>query len=445
MLLLERWAPAELRPGGQLRYAIRITNISRARVSGVTLTEMFPGGATIESVRPDPARRDGDRAVWQYEPLDPGVSETVEVVGRVEADGELIGCATVTVATQFCAVTQVVQPRLVLEKQLPEHALLCEEIPVRIIVRNEGTGAARNVIITDPLAEGLTVNNRSNGVRMEAGDLAAGQSREFTFRMRAARTGSFRNTARAVEQGGTSAEASASTTVRQPVLAVTKQGPTERYLNRPVTYEITVANRGEIEAANTILTDTPGRGGMFVSAENGGNFADGRVTWNIGNLGPGEQRTVRVTYRATEKGELRNTAAAQAVCAEASAFAVTQIRGIPAVLLEVVDIHDPVELGSEEVYEIVVVNQGSAEGTNIVINCTLPPEQEAVSAAGPSNGRIDGRTIRFDPLPSLDPGARAVYRVTVRGTAKGDVRFHVRMTSDQVETPVEETESTHIY
>lgn len=60
-------------------------------------------------------------------------------------------------------------------------------------------------------------------------------------------------------------------------------------------------------------------------------------------------------------------------------------------------------------------------------------------------GRRFGRKVAFAPLPELAPQDRATYRVIVRGTQTGDVRFKVSMTSDQVDSPVEEIESAHIY
>ena len=53
--------------------------------------------------------------------------------------------------------------------------------------------------------------------------------------------------------------------------------------------------------------------------------------------------------------------------------------------------------------------------------------------------------MNFAPIPSLAPKATAVFKVKVKGTAAGDLRFKVEMNSDQLTRPVMETESTHIY
>lgn len=81
-------------------------------------------------------------------------------------------------------------------------------------------------------------------------------------------------------------------------------------------------------------------------------------------------------------GTITNKVSAKAYCAEADAETTTEVVGIPAILLEVVDNDDPIEVGANETYDIIVINQGSAEGTNIAITCTIPPQQEYVSADG---------------------------------------------------------------
>jgi hypothetical protein len=79
------------------------------------------------------------------------------------------------------------------------------------------------------------------------------------------------------------------------------------------------------------------------------------------------------------------------------------------------------------------------------VECVLPPEEDFVKAAGATEGKADGKTIKFAPLATLAPKAKAVFTVTVKGVKEGDARFRVNLTSDQIETPVMETESTHIY
>jgi uncharacterized repeat protein (TIGR01451 family) len=228
-------------------------------------------------------------------------------------------------------------------------------------------------------------------------------------------------------------------------LSISKRGPTLRYDGRPATFEITVQNSGDAVARDVMLVDNIPPGMEVVNADGGGQYAGGRMTWSLGNINPNDARTVRITLDPRQIGRITNTVAARGYCCEASASATMDVQGIPAILLECVDSPDPVEIGSQTTYDIIVTNQGTATGTNIVIDVALPAEMDYVSAAGPTNGTVSERSIRFAPLATLAPKAKAVYRIVARGMRPGDGRFRATLKSDQIETVVEETESTHVY
>ena len=154
---------------------------------------------------------------------------------------------------------------------------------------------------------------------------------------------------------------------------------------------------------NTVLVDVVPDGAEFVEASDGGAFADGHVTWMLGDMAAGASKTVAITIQTSRTGILRNTATATAVCADGAAAATTEIQGIPAILLEVVDLDDPIEVGSNVTYEIIVTNQGSAPGTNIAVTCLLANTQAYVSAAGPTQASVEDQVVKFAPLASLAP------------------------------------------
>lgn len=230
----------------------------------------------------------------------------------------------------------------------------------------------------------------------------------------------------------------------QPRVEISKQCPELRYLGRPVTFEITVANRGDGPAQNVIVRDAISPGLTFVSADQGGRLEGGVILWALGELAAGQSRTLSTTLRCDQIGTATNTATV-AYCAESSATCSFPVQGVPAILLECVDNPDPVEVGGQVTYTISVLNQGTAIGTAIVIACVLPNELEYVASKGPTTAAIDGRKVTFAPLATLAPKATAVYTLTAKGTAVGDLRFAVQLTSDQLSRPVNETESTHIY
>ncbi len=230
----------------------------------------------------------------------------------------------------------------------------------------------------------------------------------------------------------------------QPIIEISKTCPSLRYLGRTATFEINVANRGDGPANNVTVTDVITGGIEFRSADNNGTRQGNNIVWHLGTMDAGETRTLKADFLCNKIGTIRNSASVT-YCAELRDECELVVKGIPAILLECIDDPDPIEVNGNVTYLISVTNQGSAVGTNIVIKCKLPAEQDHVSSTGPTNATAAGKTITFAPLASLAPKAKVVYKVNVKGVGVGDVRFGVEMTSDQLTSPVTETESTHIY
>lgn len=445
VLMLDRIHPVEARVNEQISYTIRVRNMTSGTVENVTLMEKIPVEFSVSSISPEPTTRAGSDAIWTIGNIGPRQEKTVQITGSAGAVGIIPSCATVTFSTEFCSSIRIVQPQIALVKQAPDVVMLCDPIPYKLIVSNTGSGAAQNVVIEDQLPAGITTADGKRSVVMNAGTLPSGQSREFAFSVRATDVGTFTNTAIATEAGGQQAQASATTRIVKPILTVQKNCPSLRYLGRPAQFDITVRNDGDAEARNVMLTDRLPAGLRFIQASDGGQMSAGLVNWNIGTLPPGGTRTVTVDVNCTTVGTHRNTVVAKSYCAEASAECTMEVRGVPAILLECIDVEDPIEVGKQITYIITVLNQGTADGTNIVIEATLPGEEAFVAADGPVGHSSNGQTIRFEPLPSLAPKASVKYRVVASGVGVGDVRFALQMTSDQLTSPVNETESTNIY
>jgi uncharacterized repeat protein (TIGR01451 family) len=64
-----------------------------------------------------------------------------------------------------------------------------------------------------------------------------------------------------------------------------------------LTYTLTISNVGESIATGVVVTDTLPANTTFVSASDGGTFADGRIIWTIGTLNAGEGLLRTVTIR----------------------------------------------------------------------------------------------------------------------------------------------------
>ncbi len=442
---LEKNVPAEVAMNTKFDYTIKVMNPTGYMISNVVVTENLANSFKLADTNPK-SKADGGKLTFEIGTLEPGQTKTITISGMATSTDCLKSCATVSYVIPTCASVKVVQPALKLTKTAPASVLLCEAIPVKFVVTNTGSGSAGDVKIEDTLPAGLKTVDGKSAIVIDAGTLAAGQSKEFATTLNASKTGKYENKAIASSSTGLKAEASTTTEVRQPVLVISKDGPGQMYLSRPVSYEIKVTNKGDADATNTVLADTIPAGVTGVKASNGGTASGSSVIWNIGTLAAGATKTVSISYTPTSAGTVSNTVKATAVCAEGvSASAKTTISGIAAVLLEVIDTEDPVEIGGTTTYVITATNQGSAPDTNIKITCTLEDNEQYVSSAGATKGTIAGNTVTFEPLPTLAPKAQATWRVTVKAVKAGDVRFTVIMNTEQLTRPVQETEATHLY
>jgi uncharacterized repeat protein (TIGR01451 family) len=443
---IEKVMPQSVQLNQPFGYTIVVQNLTDQPLSDVVVRDRLPNGFEYDRSVPEGEAREGV-LTWQIDTLDPKATQRLVVNGSATEQGVLQTCADASYVLLTCAQTEVVQPSLAVTATAPASVLLCDPIPLTITVTNNGTGTASNVQLTDRLPENLTTEDGQNIIRLSLGNLNPQQSASRTVNLRASGTGRYTQRINITAAGDLSAESEAVTTeVTRPVLAIEKTGRESEYLGREVRYDITVANRGNAAAANTVITDTLPVGVTDVRANQNGSLSGNTVTWQIGSLAPNASKTVSVTYVPANEGTYRNTARATAVCAEAvSAASEIAIRGIPAILLEVVDVSDPIAVGQNETYVITVTNQGTATDTNIRVTATLEDSMEFVSAGGATNGTLEGDRVIFEPLQSLTSGAKATWRVVVKALEPADARFMVLMNSDHLRRDVGETEATNFY
>jgi hypothetical protein len=185
---------------------------------------------------------------------------------------------------------------------------------------------------------------------------------------------------------------------------------------------------------------------MFVSASHQGQLAGAQVQWSLGMLAAGESRTVELRLRATKTGELVNAVDGVADGGiRATSEARTEVLGAAGLLMMLVDTKDPIEVGSDTQYEIILRAQGSAPVTNIRITTTVPGELAVTRIQGPVDHVKDGQKIMYEPL-DLPAGKDTVYRIHCRALKSGDIRFRVQLTADQLTAgPLVEEESTNVF
>ncbi|MDR4506861.1 MAG: DUF11 domain-containing protein [Candidatus Brocadiaceae bacterium] len=233
---------------------------------------------------------------------------------------------------------------------------------------------------------------------------------------------------------------------RAPVLTIRCSAPDEMPVLRPVRACLIVKNTGDAPEELVTVTLPVPPGAIFTKPINATQADTHHIIWHLPDLEPNASSIFCAHFTGPQPGPLTFAFTAQGTIAQpVDTLCTTRVTGIPAVLLEVIDIKDPVEVGLQETYELSVTNQGSTALTNVNIVCTLEDQQEFVSGSGATTAHAQGRTITFAPLTTLSPKVTAVWQVVVKALAAGDVRFTTELTIDQFKRTIYETEATLQY
>ena len=445
-LLVHQVMPNEVVRGQDFEFSYHVTNLTNSELQNVMVMLDSSNNLEVSSSNPR-GSTSGEGMTWAMGDMGPGETKVISLNGSAESVGIASDCITVSYNNFLCANTRVVEPALALSKTATAQAISCDEIIIRYLVENTGTGVASNVVIKDTLPDGLAMSNGSRSVNIPVGNLAAGESKAFEVRANASRTGEFSSGAVAMADGDLEANADATNTViTAPELAVAIECSNRQFLGRNMTFDYSLENMGDGVANSATASASIPQGSSVVRMSDGGRVVGNNVVWDFGAMNTGASKNFSMTVSASSIGRYTSTVTGNAVCADSvSDSCTTEIKGIPAILLEVVDITDPVEVGQQTTYVITVTNQGSAADTNIQIVTVLPPEQSFVSATGATNATSRGKTVTFAPHGSLAPGAAISWRVTVKADSAADSRFAVEMTSDNLTSPVNETEATNLY
>jgi uncharacterized repeat protein (TIGR01451 family) len=427
-------------------YGLVVRNACGNPVQQVLVRVKIPNGMNILSTEPK-AVSESNLLVWELGMLSPRQEKTLQMRLQAETRGEAAPQAWVTFTGSSSLRIKIREPKLVLKAQATEKVLLGDAATIVFTVTNPGDGSAEQVKIHAELADGL---EHKSGKRVDyvVGTLAPGESRSATLVCATKSIGQHSCEGYAEAEGGLTAKEQVAVSVQTPRLDVLASGPAIRYLERRAVYTFRAVNPGDAPATNVTLTDSVPEGFKFLAASEGGQHdANNRsVSWFLGEIAPGQAKEVRLELLPIALGDLKQQVIVQAARGlKAQSEVKTHVEGLSAILTEVVDTDDPIEVGAETVYEVRISNTGSKAETDLKLVCTIPDKMEFKTAQGPAHFKAEGKQVIFDPLPKLAPRADALFRITVKGIAPGDVRFKVEVTSANLVDPIIRMESTRIY
>lgn len=226
-------------------------------------------------------------------------------------------------------------------------------------------------------------------------------------------------------------------------LRVQKDMPPQIVVGKPYGYTIRVTNQSECQMDDVSVIETlPPTYVMGMSAPGASKVTGQVAQWDFGSLAPDETREIRIDGNAKSVGSFVSCTKAfhsQTICQGPQL-------GMPAILLEVVDTEDPVQVGGVEKFYVTVTNQGNSEDGNIVVKMNFEANFDYVSSSGPTQpASATAKSIEFGPLVALGPGQKATWEIVAKALSEGDHRTSVKVTSDSIQRSVDETEATRVY
>jgi uncharacterized repeat protein (TIGR01451 family) len=445
-LIVEKRGPQEAQIGKPCRFAIKVRNTGDGPAENVLLTDHIPAGTRLLKTNPAADQQDG-KLVWRLGALPAGEERTVEMQLEPLREGPLGSVATVTMDASASAATTVTRPQLTIRAAAASRVLLGAEQVITIELHNPGTGAATGVMLVEDVPPQLR-HAAGPALEYEVGDLQPGETRRIELNMTAAQVGHVVNAVAAVADGDLRAQGAVEFDVVAPSLAVSIDGPTRRYLERPASYVISVDNSGTAPAKDVRLVTHLPPGLDFVRANNLGEYdaTTRSIYWSLAELPEGQRGEVEVVAMPVAAGEHTLSVQSEARDGlEAEKSHVVRVEGVASLAFEVRDLADPIEIGGETTYEIRVLNEGTKAATNVKVRVEAPTGLRVVAAQGDAANRMEAGRAEFAALPRLEPGQKAAFRVRVTGAEAGDQRVTVLLESDDLTGPIRREESTRVF
>jgi len=108
--------------------------------------------------------------------------------------------------------------------------------------------------------------------------------------------------------------------------------------------------------------------------------------------------------------------------------------------------YDPVTAGRELTYDIQVFNNGQQPDSQVTVVAEVPLEMTLVpeQTFGPEGFEVDGQTVRFKVVETIEPRGRLTYRLRVQAREPGEVRLRARLSSEGLRDPIPVEQKTTI-
>lgn len=461
--------------GGTLTYELSFSNTGNQDASQVVVTDNLPGHVQFGSASGNGVYDAATRTVtWNIGDLPAGQTGTVQLSLTVDsplADGtQLINGATIN-SPQASTTSQVIthvssRPRLAIVKEASPQGTVAagSQIAYRLSYSNTGTDIAQSAQLVDTLPDffggaapvilsgGGTYDSSTRTVTWNLGDIAVGGtgSRDLVMQVP---NGSVNGTSFTNLVSLSATNAPAVNTVVTNTVGSTPTLTTTLTVDRPIapagatlTYTANVQNIGNATANGVIVEIPIPAGTTYLSNTAGGTIVGNTLQVNIGNLSSGAGRSFLIYARiltpsvnGTVIPALSSASSTNAPTVTASTS--TQVISAPLLGLTKVA-QSQVKAGGLLLYSLQYRNDGSDAATQVVLQDTLPPGTQFVSAG--SGGTYSNGVVTWN-LGTVSAGASGSVLLQLRANtplANGTLLVNKASIASQENPPVAASGST---
>lgn len=387
----------------------------RYEITGGPPAGFAPDGAGLIEVATNELGQ-ASAEIYQLE-TKPGTNTiAIEVIRPADATGERFSVG------QGATQKTWTSPDISLRLSGPGQGLIGDTLNYRIDVQNPGDFTAKGVTVSDTLPAGTSLissapqpGSGGGTLQWSLGDLQGGESRSISLQLRVNQPGTINHCASVTTAEKLSAQNCVATTVLAPSLRVTMSGPPTADVGGDVTFQAQITNTGSAAIGSLVIVDRYDDG--LQHASESAQVPKGTIERSLGDLSPGQTKTINVTFRVVQAGEHCNSievqgsagvlGSAKACLNAAEPGAAAAPADQPRLTVTKTGPKQAAE-GSRVTFKITVTNTGQTPATNLTIVDHFDVELEPQSA---TEGNVyDGADMTWQ-RPKLDPGKGIVYQV----------------------------------
>ncbi len=447
-MLIQKRAPEEIQVGKKATFVIAVRNAGNATAHDVRVVDSVPQGSRFIESAPAATPDAQGLLSWSLGEMAAGDERTITLQIVPEVQGEVGSNALVYFAAQASVRTVATLPKLEMQVQSLSEMLIGSRQSISVVVKNSGTGVARDVRLEVDLPELLKHDIGEAQLTAPLGDMRPNEVRPITLDLAGVGPGQSTIAFRAVNDDGALSEQSVPIQVLAPQLATSITGPGLRYLERQATFVIKVSNTGTTAATNLDFIAHLPPGMKFVSTTQKGFYdpALHAVKWGLYELPVQVADPIELTLLPVELGSQSISFTATAdLGLKAEAKHTVAVDGLAELAFTIGQDKRTIETGTTSTYWVQITNVGNKPDKDVQLAVQLPSGAVLRDVNAQVKYRAEGNQLLFDAVPEMRNKDQYTYRFQVQHNQPGTQIVRTQLTSSNWPVAVIKEEGTLVY